>query len=182
MGIVYEAEQLSLGRRVALKVLPRHAVGSSAVERFRREACAAAKLHHTNIVPVFEVGQDAEVSYYAMQLMQGCGLDQVIAELQRIRDVAGSPSVAGTSTGLQAADAPLGRRRTARDILATRAGWPYPSWPAGSRQQVVKQPIPKLAPRPAQSVIGEDSATPSDTPSSEPKPAGSRQSARRAHP
>jgi len=86
MGIVYKAEQVSLGRRVALKVLPRHAVGSSAVERFRREARAAAKLHHTNIVPVFEVGQDAEVSYYAMQLIQGCGLDQVIAELRRMRD------------------------------------------------------------------------------------------------
>jgi len=94
MGIVYEAEQVSLGRRVALKVLPQHAVGSSAIERFRREVRAAAKLHHTNIVPVFEVGQDAEVSYYAMQLIQGCGLDQVIDELRRIRDHAGPPSVA----------------------------------------------------------------------------------------
>ena len=60
MGLVYEAEQISLGRRVALKVLPGHVTGDRvALERFRREAKAAARLHHTNIVPVFEVGRDA---------------------------------------------------------------------------------------------------------------------------
>jgi eukaryotic-like serine/threonine-protein kinase len=61
MGVVYEAEQVSLGRRVALKVLPGHVVGDpKALARFHREAKAAARLHHTNIVPVFEVGkQDA---------------------------------------------------------------------------------------------------------------------------
>src|SRR5262249_4194948 len=58
MGVVYEAEQVSLGRRVAVKVLPGHVVGDGkALERFRREAKAAARLHHTNIVPVFEVGR-----------------------------------------------------------------------------------------------------------------------------
>ena len=119
MGIVYEAEQVSLGRRVALKVLPQHAVGSSAAERFRREARAAAQLHHTNIVPVFEVGQDGAVSYYAMQFIQGCGLDQVIGELRRIRDHAGSPAVAGVQAGLQPADARQGRPRSARDPRAT---------------------------------------------------------------
>ena len=57
--------------------------------RFRREAKAAAGLHHTNIVPVFEVGQDGETAYYAMQYIQGQGLDQVIEELRRLRDPAG---------------------------------------------------------------------------------------------
>ncbi len=86
MGVVYEAEQLSLGRRVALKVLPGHLVGDNkALERFRREAKAAARLHHTNIVPVFEVGRQDDVAFYAMQFIQGQGLDQVIGELERLR-------------------------------------------------------------------------------------------------
>jgi WD40 repeat protein len=86
MGVVYEAEQVSLGRRVALKVLP-HLVAQEprALARFRREAQSAARLHHTNIVPVFEVGQDGETAYYAMQFIEGRGLDRVIAELARLR-------------------------------------------------------------------------------------------------
>src|SRR5262249_22073681 len=59
MGVVYEAEQVSLGRHVALKVLPRKMlVDRKARHRFEREAKAAAKLHHTNIVPVFGVGEE----------------------------------------------------------------------------------------------------------------------------
>ena len=86
MGVVYEADQVSLGRRVALKVLPRNTVlDGSKVERFRREARSAARLHHTNIVPVFEVGQDGDSVYYAMQFIQGQGLDLVIDELRRLR-------------------------------------------------------------------------------------------------
>ncbi len=86
MGVVYEAEQLSLGRRVALKVLPwQVAKDRNALERFRREARASARLHHTNIVPVFEVGQEGEVRYYAMQFIQGQSLDAVIDELRRLR-------------------------------------------------------------------------------------------------
>src|SRR5262249_5727023 len=58
MGVVYEAEQVSLGRRVALKVLPRQvSQDPRSLARFRREARSAAQLHHTNIVPVFEVGK-----------------------------------------------------------------------------------------------------------------------------
>jgi serine/threonine protein kinase len=84
MGVVYEAEQLSLGRRVALKVLRLDTVREPrAVLRFRREAQAAARLHHTNIVPVFEVGQDGDTAFYAMQLIDGHGLDRVIEELRR---------------------------------------------------------------------------------------------------
>ena len=86
MGVVYEAEQISLGRRVALKVLPGQVSSDRVVqERFRREARAAAKLHHTNIVPVYEVGQDGDVRFYAMQFIQGLGLDAVITELRQLR-------------------------------------------------------------------------------------------------
>ena len=93
MGVVYEAEQISLGRRVALKVLPGQASRDRVVqERFRREARAAARLHHTNIVPVFEVGQDGDVRFYAMQFIQGLGLDAVIAELRQLLDRARSQS------------------------------------------------------------------------------------------
>src|SRR5579864_4579403 len=92
MGVVYEAEQISLGRRVALKVLPGHVVGDrKALERFRREAKAAARLHHTNIVPVFEVGREGDVAFYAMQFIQGQGLHQVIDELGRLRSRNGKP-------------------------------------------------------------------------------------------
>ncbi len=93
MGVVYEAEQISLGRRVALKVLPGQASGNRVVqERFRREARAAARLHHTNIVPVYEVGQDGDVRFYAMQFIDGQGLDAVITELHRLLDRARSRS------------------------------------------------------------------------------------------
>lgn len=91
MGVVYEAEQVSLGRRVALKVLsPNVSVDHQSLERFRREARSAAKLHHTNIVPVFEVGQDGDTFYYAMQFIQGQSLDQIIGELCRLRTKASS--------------------------------------------------------------------------------------------
>lgn len=86
MGVVYEAEQLALGRHVALKVLPAQ-LGSDTLPlmRFRREARSAARLHHTNIVPVFDVGTAEGVHYYAMQFIQGQGLDEVLRELQRLR-------------------------------------------------------------------------------------------------
>jgi serine/threonine protein kinase/WD40 repeat protein len=91
MGVVYEAEQISLGRRVALKLFTVAAgKDDTGLERFRREARAAAQLHHTNIVPVFEVGQDGELCYYAMQLISGQGLDEVVKELRRVRERNGS--------------------------------------------------------------------------------------------
>ena len=87
MGVVYEAEQESLGRRVALKILPQPiARDGNALSRFRREARSAARLHHTNIVPVYEVGQDGAICYYAMQFIHGQGLDAVIEDLRRFRE------------------------------------------------------------------------------------------------
>src|SRR5262245_61261065 len=76
MGVVYEAQQLSLGRHVAIKVLSAHALlDPRHLGRFQREARSAAKLHHTNIVPVFGVGEQDGLHYYVMQFIQGLGLD-----------------------------------------------------------------------------------------------------------
>jgi hypothetical protein len=86
MGIVYEAEQLSLGRHVALKVLPGNMLlDVRAKRRFQREAKSAARLHHTNIVPVFGVGEQNGLPYYVMQFIQGPGLDQVLEELKKMQ-------------------------------------------------------------------------------------------------
>src|SRR4029077_6074046 len=94
MGVVYEAEQESLGRRVALKVLSAGAlVDPQQVRRFEREARAAARLHHTNIVPVFGVGQQDGQHYYVMQFIAGLGLDLVLEDLRRLRQPKASPEV-----------------------------------------------------------------------------------------
>jgi WD40 repeat protein/serine/threonine protein kinase len=86
MGVVYEARQLSLGRHVAIKVLPSHALlDPRHLSRFQREARSAAKLHHTNIVPVFGVGEQDGLHYFVMQLIHGLGLDKVLDELRRLR-------------------------------------------------------------------------------------------------
>ena len=93
MGIVYEAEQRSLGRRVAVKVLPHRALGDSLhLERFHREARTAALLHHSNIVQVFGVGEQEGLSYYVMQLIRGVSLDKVIGELRRTENATLAPS------------------------------------------------------------------------------------------
>lgn len=79
MGIVYEAIQASLGRRVALKVLTSGVLATDKqVRRFRREAKAAGRLHHTNIVPVFGVGESQGTHFYAMQLIPGVSLDRIV--------------------------------------------------------------------------------------------------------
>ncbi|MGD2108097.1 MAG: protein kinase [Phycisphaerae bacterium] len=80
MGIVYRAVQIKLNRTVALKVLP--AIVSTAnptmVSRFRREAEAAARLHHTNIIPIYDYGESSDGYYYAMELVVGKPLDELI--------------------------------------------------------------------------------------------------------
>ncbi len=90
MGVVYEAEQEALGRRVALKLLPdAQARDCKARLRFEREARAAARMHHSNIVPVFDVGKDADRLYYVMQLIHGQGLDEVIHAVKHVRGQSG---------------------------------------------------------------------------------------------
>ena len=86
MGVVYEAEQVSLGRHVALKLLTFQSHrDANQKSRFEREAKSAARLHHTNIVPVFGVGEHEGTPYYVMQFIRGQGLDQVSHELRRMR-------------------------------------------------------------------------------------------------
>src|SRR5438105_2587463 len=86
MGVVYEAVQISLGRPVALKVLPfASALDSRQLQRFKNEAQAAAHLHHQNIVPVYGIGCKRGVHYYAMQLIQGQSLAQIIAALRKTK-------------------------------------------------------------------------------------------------
>jgi serine/threonine protein kinase len=80
MGVVYEAVDLSLERRVALKVLPAGLlVEEKSLARFRREAKVAARIRHPNIVPVYELGVEADTPYIAMELVEGTSLDKTIA-------------------------------------------------------------------------------------------------------
>ncbi len=87
MGVVYEAEQLSLRRYVALKILPYAAVlDKRALQRFHNEVTAAAQLDHPNIVDVYAVGCDRGVHHFAMKLIDGCSLYEIIRQLRRMRD------------------------------------------------------------------------------------------------
>ncbi len=91
MGVVYEVEEERLGRRVALKVLAASAhMDTKHVLRFEREARAAARLSHSNIVPVFGSGQANGHHYYFMQFIEGRGFDAVVRELRRLRAVPAS--------------------------------------------------------------------------------------------
>jgi serine/threonine protein kinase len=92
MGVVYEAEQVSLGRRVALKVLPFAAtMDLRALQRFQNEARAAACLHHTNVVPVYYVGCERGIHFYAMQFIDGQTLADLIRELRQPAGQAPAP-------------------------------------------------------------------------------------------
>ncbi len=88
MGQVYEAHQISLNRRVALKFLGgASALDERAIQRFRNEALVAATLLHPNIVPVYSVGELDHVPYIAMQLIDGFSLADVMAFMRRERDL-----------------------------------------------------------------------------------------------
>ncbi|HEY7912089.1 MAG TPA: tetratricopeptide repeat protein [Blastocatellia bacterium] len=81
MGEVYRAEDLSLLRTVAIKVMPRHALPVPAAEaRFLREARAASAINHPNIVTIFEIGETDQHAYIVMEYVRGCSLrDQIAA-------------------------------------------------------------------------------------------------------
>lgn len=104
MGIVYEAEQVSMGRRVALKVLPFAALASGkGLQRFHNEVRAAAALDHPGVVSVYSVGEERGVHYYAMQLVRGRSMADLIVQLRAERMDDNSPA---GSEG--ASDAPPG--------------------------------------------------------------------------
>ena len=128
MGVVYEAQQISLGRRVALKVLPFAAVlDSRQIARFQHEAQAAAQLNHPNIVSVFAVGVERGVHYFAMQFIDGQPLDRVLSELrEKYRRPAMVSSGSRLPSGTDASPAgkdpaiPLAEHRTCVPSACTR--------------------------------------------------------------
>ncbi|MBN8602188.1 MAG: protein kinase [Planctomycetes bacterium] len=133
MGIVYVAKQRSLKRLVALKVLP--SSGPQAIknrQRFRREAESAASLHHTNIVPVFGIGEQDGILFYAMQLIDGVPLNHVLDSL-------------------------LGKEREENESLAEAVGESQHLAPAQAAAQLFKSDA-----RPVQDVLYQTISSPDD--------------------
>jgi tetratricopeptide (TPR) repeat protein len=149
MGVVYEAEQLSLGRRVALKVLPfAAALDPRHLQRFRTEAQAAAQLHHTHIVPVYAVGCERGVHYYAMQFIDGRSLAEVIGVRRPQGEAsAGEPLTAALQESAHTPDPDPNKELVASDPDATE---PY---------------VPAAAPVARTPTAGLGSDTPVDDPS-----------------
>jgi len=115
MGVVYEAEQLSLGRRVALKVLPfAAALDGRQLQRFKTECQAAARLHHGHIVPIHAVGCERGTHYYAMQFIDGRTLAAFIADLR-----AHAEERRTNGEAEKAKETPVGLRRSTMDILSS---------------------------------------------------------------
>jgi serine/threonine protein kinase/WD40 repeat protein len=153
MGIVYEARHHIMQRRVALKVLPRSlSRQKNCLERFMREARAAGMLHHTNIVPVFEVGDADGVYFYAMQYIHGQNLDVVIDELRRISGsrhgqppspAPGDPATAAMTLWQGRADGSVTGKESPRDVVPDgpaevpqrEAGRPRATFPASESSE-----------------------------------------------
>ncbi len=158
MGIVYEAEQESLGRRVAVKVLPKqHLNSEKSLARFLRESKTAAKLHHTNIVPVLGVGADDGYHYYVMQYIRGVGLDEVIGHLRESATANERQAASRRPTNLSSVAADLiaqdaagnsGRSSTAIAETLTAAGaLDDTDWSVvGQDQQSTDRPTSPVAP------------------------------------
>src|SRR5262245_5067682 len=124
MGVVFEARQVSLNRPVALKVLSSSlGLSAQAVPRFRREAEAAAKLHHTNIVPIYATGAENGTHFYAMELIDGPSLDSVIRQLRQTqpdRESAAPPNgPVGIATTSPLSDGPVASDSSASTLTSS---------------------------------------------------------------
>jgi serine/threonine protein kinase/WD40 repeat protein len=150
MGVVYEAVQESLGRQVALKILPGFARRDAVqYERFQLEARLAARLHHTNIVPVYGVGEDQGVLYYAMQYIAGHGLEVILGDLRRLRGI-DRQDTERVSTTQTATHRGAGSLQLARSLLSAGLGEGATDGAgmSSSRTQKIAQDVDPTAPRP----------------------------------
>jgi serine/threonine protein kinase/Flp pilus assembly protein TadD len=160
MGVVYEAEQISLARRVALKILPlAAAMDAKQLQRFQLEAQAAACLHHTNIVPVHAVGCERGVPFYAMQYIEGRSLVELIRELRRLEGLdvvdqpADGPAEISTSTlaarllsGRLADGSDRPRKDDATALVGERRDQPEPATPAPVTEPATPTARPSAGP------------------------------------
>jgi hypothetical protein len=180
MGVVYEAEQISLRRRVALKVLPSAAMlDPRALQRFRNEAQAAAALHHSQIVPIYGVGCERGVHYYAMQFIDGLTLAEVITSL---RSPSPLPHGKNVEVGPAKHKPPPARRQrgTGREVESGRRPksfpdpppLPPPPKPTFSPLSPPKSPAPPPPGSAASPSSSPRSPTPSTTPTNWGSPTG----------
>ena len=163
MGIVYEAEQVPLARRVALKVLPSAAaLDARRVQRFRIEAQAAAQLNHPHIVPVYAVGCELGFHYYAMRFIEGRSLADVIRERggpegttvsppSRRRKLASSPGRSPRSGSRRprrwsmrtrsASSTATSSRATCSSTKRAGSGSRTSAWPGSATTRVRRRPV-----------------------------------------
>jgi serine/threonine protein kinase len=146
MGVVYEAEQLSLRRRVALKVLPcAAALDPKQLQRFKNESQAAAQLHHTHIVPVYTVGCEGGVHYYTMQFIEGQSLAALIHEMRQSAGLEVADRSAGPARmSSLAAELASGHFAPAQPDLPATCSYPRPP---GSPDTETAAPTAGLAPQ-----------------------------------
>ena len=135
MGVVYEADHVTMRRRVALKLMP-ISNQPQRKKRFLREARAAGQLHHTNIVPVFEVGENLGYCYYAMQYIEGHNLDVIIDEMRKLaKQQSKNRSSTLEQSGFEAATKLINLRRNSLGVPDATRSLAKPE-PTGSEPSV----------------------------------------------
>ena len=144
MGVVFEAVQASLGRRVALKILPLAAsLDPRHLQRFQLEAQAAAHLHHPHIVPIFAVGCDRGVHYFAMQFIDGRSLADLVADLRKGPAGPPDPTAGANSDPTSCLPSPSGRGAGGEGHRLTSR---FRNW-LRSRPPGVPSPSPRPSPK-----------------------------------